>query len=173
MKKHLYKEANPELAYYFWYRQCGYQSFDDEVATALSEKLLGNSGGNLRKAREALFLSSLEMASRLGVSKRAYLKIEASDKLAVIKMSTLFKVADAMDCELVYAIRPKTRIRYSRAVWNRLLLEAEKSIMYQRGKGIQKQRALFGAAKRAFADPVFAQQSRFSQKRMRMLHGSE
>lgn len=64
--------------------------------------------GWLRALREALGLSLDDVGKTLGVGKshvRAFELAEAEDR---ITLGSLRRVADAMDCKLVYAIVPKT-----------------------------------------------------------------
>ena len=67
---------------------------------------LNVSGGWLRDIREALGISSIQFAKRLGISKQAYLKLEASEEKRTIELASLSRVAEAIGFRLVYAIVP-------------------------------------------------------------------
>ena len=79
------------------------------------------SGGWIKKAREASFLSVRELAKRLGITISDYTKFEKRENQGNISILTLRKFADAMDCELIYAFRPKSRKLFSSAIWSILL----------------------------------------------------
>ena len=79
------------------------------------------SKGWLRKARNGLFLSAKTVAEKLNVSRAAYAMYEESEISGSITLGTLAKAAEAMDCELVYAIRPKNRKTFSEIIWSKLL----------------------------------------------------
>ena len=62
--------------------------------------------GWLRDIRGALGISSVQFAKRLGISKQAYLKLEASEEKRTIELATLSRVAEAIGLRVVYAIVP-------------------------------------------------------------------
>jgi predicted DNA-binding mobile mystery protein A len=67
------------------------------------------SHGWLRAVREGLGLSLQEVAYKLGhVDKRRILEFEEGEANDRITLRSLRRVANAMDCELVYAIVPKS-----------------------------------------------------------------
>jgi predicted DNA-binding mobile mystery protein A len=67
------------------------------------------SQGWLRAVREALGLSLEEVAHKLGkVDRRRVLEFEEGEANDRITLRSLKRVADAMGCELVYAIVPKS-----------------------------------------------------------------
>jgi predicted DNA-binding mobile mystery protein A len=61
----------------------------------------------LKAVRTAIGLSAVEMAKRLGVVKWDVYKMEKSEEKASIQIGTLRRAAEAMGCELVYALVPK------------------------------------------------------------------
>jgi transcriptional regulator with XRE-family HTH domain len=77
--------------------------------------------GWLKKARNGLFLSAQSVADKMKVSRAAYSKYEECEELGSITLGTLAKAAEAMDCELVYAIRPKSKKLFSEIIWEKLL----------------------------------------------------
>lgn len=66
--------------------------------------------GWIRAVRDALGMSSTELAARMGVSQQVVSEIERSERHATAKLDTLSRAAAAMDCELVYAIVPRTSL---------------------------------------------------------------
>lgn len=83
-------------------------------------------GGWVRTIREALGMSQRDLAQRMGVSHAAVAKMESSEKARTAQLSTLQRAAEAMDCDVVYAIVPRTslddiRARRVAALTDRLL----------------------------------------------------
>jgi len=63
--------------------------------------------GYIRAIRDALQMSAADLAERLGVSQPAVIDLETNEKKGTIRLSSLRRSAEAMDCELVYAFVPK------------------------------------------------------------------
>jgi predicted DNA-binding mobile mystery protein A len=61
----------------------------------------------LRAIRQALGLSLDEVASNLETNRQSVLKFEKAEAMDRITLRSLKRVAEAMSCELVYAIVPK------------------------------------------------------------------
>lgn len=100
----------------------------------------------LRSTRNALMLSLETVAKKLNVSINTYSKMERNEGAMSIKLATLARAADAMDCELVYCIRPKTRQKFSRIVGERLFAEARKSRRVKLAAPDRQAEALVGTA---------------------------
>ena len=66
--------------------------------------------GWIRAVRDALGMSSTELAARMGVSQQAVSDIERSERHTTVRLGTLSRAADAMNCELVYALVPRTTL---------------------------------------------------------------
>ena len=65
------------------------------------------SRGWLREIREALGRTERQQAARLGISGSALHKSETSEADERISLGQLRKLADGLDCELVYALVPR------------------------------------------------------------------
>lgn len=63
--------------------------------------------GWMRAVREALSMTRAQLAARIGIKPQSLSDLEQSEAAETITLSSLRKVAAAMDCELVYAIVPK------------------------------------------------------------------
>ena len=63
--------------------------------------------GWIRAIRQALGVSSGELARRLGTSRQLPLQLEKGEAEDRITLKSLRAVAHALDCELVYALVPK------------------------------------------------------------------
>jgi predicted DNA-binding mobile mystery protein A len=57
--------------------------------------------------RRALGLTTRQMAKRLGVSQSSYADAESSEARETISLKQLRRIADALDCDLVYALVPR------------------------------------------------------------------
>lgn len=66
--------------------------------------------GWIKAIREALGMSGAQFAKRLGVSPQTANTLEKSEVSASIKLETLRKAAEALDCTLVYALVPNTSL---------------------------------------------------------------
>jgi predicted DNA-binding mobile mystery protein A len=64
--------------------------------------------GWLKEIREALGLTERQQAARLGVAGSTLHKSEQSEAEERITLAQLRKMADGLDCELVYALIPRT-----------------------------------------------------------------
>jgi predicted DNA-binding mobile mystery protein A len=63
--------------------------------------------GWIRAIREALGMTGEQLGRRLGVKQSAIIQLEQSEAKGSIELATLRRVADALDCTLVYAFVPK------------------------------------------------------------------
>ena len=64
--------------------------------------------GWIRAVRDALGMSGPELAARMGVSQSTVSDLEASEAADRIQLSTLRRAADALGCDLVYVLVPRT-----------------------------------------------------------------
>ena len=62
--------------------------------------------GWIKAIREALGMSTVQLAKRLGVRQPSVVAIEQSEAKGTIELATLRRVAEALDCTLVYALVP-------------------------------------------------------------------
>jgi predicted DNA-binding mobile mystery protein A len=63
--------------------------------------------GWLRAMREAIGVSAAEIARKLGTSRQLPLQLEKWEAEDRITLKSLRRMADALDCDLVYAIVPR------------------------------------------------------------------
>jgi len=64
--------------------------------------------GWIRAIRDALGMSGSELAGRMGISPKTIHDIESSEVAETIKLETLRRAADALECDLVYVLVPRT-----------------------------------------------------------------
>jgi len=63
--------------------------------------------GWIRAIRDGLGMSATYLASRLGVATSTVTRLESSEADETISLSTLRRAAEALDCELCYALVPR------------------------------------------------------------------
>ena len=63
--------------------------------------------GWIRALREALGMSSKDLAARMGVTESTVVRIEANERFDSVQLRTLRRAADALGCDLVYALVPR------------------------------------------------------------------
>jgi predicted DNA-binding mobile mystery protein A len=62
--------------------------------------------GWIKAIREALGMSTAQLAKRLGVKQPSVVALEQSEAKGTIELATLRRAAEALDCTLVYALAP-------------------------------------------------------------------
>lgn len=69
------------------------------------------STGWIRYVRRALSMTATQLAQRLGVVQSSVSRMEKGERAESITLKSLRKVADSMDCDLVYALVPRRPIK--------------------------------------------------------------
>jgi len=92
--------------------------------------------GWIKAIREALGMSSAQLAKRLRVKQPSVIALEQSEAKGTIELATLRRVAAALDCTLVYALAPnrplETMVRdRARAFARRRLEPVEHSMLLE------------------------------------------
>jgi predicted DNA-binding mobile mystery protein A len=64
------------------------------------------SKGWIRAIRDALGMTSVQLAQRLGVSQPRIIELEKSEASGTVTLNTLQRAAEALGCRLVYALVP-------------------------------------------------------------------
>lgn len=80
--------------------------------------------GWLKALREALGMTTTQLAQRLGVVQSRVVAIEQAETRGTITLNSLEKAAQALDCRLVYALVPRHSLEET--VENRALRVAKK-----------------------------------------------
>ena len=75
-------------------------------SSALISTLQRPPRGWIRAIREALGMTTTQLAKRLGVSQPAVVSLERSEALGHVRLDTLQRAAAALDCTLVYTLVP-------------------------------------------------------------------
>ena len=110
------------------------------------------------------------MGKRLRITTSSFSRLEKNDLVGNIKLSSLAKAANAMDCELIYFFRLKSHRSYADEIWNILLPKASQNGMFRAARGDRKQRALYGSVKREMARPAVARAQGWSARRLKMFY---
>ncbi len=74
--------------------------------------------GWIREIRSALQLTTTQLAKRLGVSQSVLSNLEKSERERTIRLNSLDRVAEALECEVHYVLIPKESLQktlYDRA----------------------------------------------------------
>ena len=77
------------------------------LQTVSAEVFARPQAGWLHAVRDALGMSTRDLASRLGVTSMAISKLEASERACAIGLDTLTRADDALGCDVVYALVPR------------------------------------------------------------------
>ena len=121
-------EKELRMAYIIWHKYYNFNYVDDEMHPYLNTDIKAASENKskawLEKTRKALFLSAQSVADALSITRPAYSQLELSEKNGTITLESLTKAAEAMNCELVYAIRPINKKLHSHQIWKKLLTKA-------------------------------------------------
>jgi predicted DNA-binding mobile mystery protein A len=70
--------------------------------------------GWVRAIREALGMTTTHLARRLGTSRQAISELERREVRGTVTLDALRRAADALECDLVYALVPRTDLRAMR-----------------------------------------------------------
>ncbi len=117
------------------------------------------SKGWIRAIRQALGVSSGELARRLGTSRQLPLQLEKSEAEDRITLKSLRAVANALDCDLVYALVPRA------PSLDELLENRARSEARQRVLGVEHSMALENQAVGNLDEAVEAEARRVAKKR--------
>jgi predicted DNA-binding mobile mystery protein A len=84
--------------------------------------------GWIRAIRQALGVSSGDLARRLGTSRQLPLQLEKGEAADSITLRSLRSVANALDCDLVYALVPRAD-SMEKLIEDRVRAEARKRVL--------------------------------------------
>ena len=107
--------------------------------------IVPNGSSWIHTVREAIGMTALQLATRLGVTQPRITKMESNEEN--LKLSTMKKVAEALDCEFVYYFKPKST--FQDIVQNQAKRKAEEILldvninMALENQGITTQEAIY------------------------------
>jgi predicted DNA-binding mobile mystery protein A len=81
--------------------------FHDHNILAFTER---PTRGWVRAIRDALGMSSRQLAARMDISQPAVAQLERSEADGVVQLDTLRRAADALECDLVYVLVPRASL---------------------------------------------------------------
>ncbi len=88
-------------------RQRARQRLDERLAALKpEERFRAPPKGWVRAIRDALGMTGVQLAARLGVRPQSVETLEQSEENGTIQLKTLRRAAEALDCTLVYALVP-------------------------------------------------------------------
>jgi len=64
-------------------------------------------GGWIAAIREGLGMSVQEFGQRMGITRASAAKLEANERRRTLQLHTLQRAAEALDCDLIYALVPR------------------------------------------------------------------
>jgi predicted DNA-binding mobile mystery protein A len=99
--------------------------------------------GWIKAIREALGMSTAQLAERLGIKQPTLVVLEQSETKGTIELATLRRVAEALDCTLIYALVPNRPLESTvrdraRAFMNRRREPVEHSMLLEDQKVPEK-----------------------------------
>lgn len=143
-------EDDLQKSYFFWRRYYKFADTDKELDPFLSADIGPSRQAEpwLHRVRDALFLSRRIVAQRMGTTVANLASLEKSEQNQSITLQKLHEVAEAMGCELVYAIRPKARMRFSEIIWQQLWPQATQNWWVQTSRAHHQRLRRLGAVSR-------------------------
>ena len=95
----------------YWDKKLIREQLDSKLSTLKGFTAQGlKSIGWIKTIREALGMTSTNLASRVGVNQSRIIHMEKAESDGNIKISTMEKVADALDMDFVYGFVPRTSL---------------------------------------------------------------
>ncbi len=83
-------------------------------------------GGWIRAIRQALGMTTSQLAARLRVTRQAVLDLERREAEGSVTLSALRRAANAMECDLLYAVVPRQPVKD--ILWSRARAVAAKRL---------------------------------------------
>lgn len=124
-----------------------------------ARKVSRPSKGWIRAIRQALGVSSGELARRLGTSRQLPLQLEKGEAEDRITLKSLRAIANALDCDLVYALVPRAA-SLGELIENRARAEAKQRVL-----GVEHSMALENQAVGNLDEAIEAEAIRVARKR--------
>lgn len=89
--------------------------------------------GWIKAIRDSLGMSAKQLGVRLGITQPSVAALEKSEVKGTIELQTLRRVAEAMDCTVIYALVPNKRLETmvrdrARLTWSRMRTPIEHSM---------------------------------------------
>jgi predicted DNA-binding mobile mystery protein A len=144
------------------FRQLRVRQLDRAVAPWQAAKTLRRPRkGWIRAVREAIGVSSTELALRMGTSRQLGLQQEKAEAEDRITLKSLREFAQALDCELVYGLVPRSG-SFAGAISLRDHAKAKANVL-----GVEHSMALENQASGHLKQAIDAEATRLASKRRR------
>lgn len=114
-------EHDRYLAFLYWQKNYSHTNADKRIEPFINLNISEQPTNWLKTVREALQISAQTVADKMNLTRSGYSYLEKNEEAGSISLQNLKKAAEAMDCELIYAIRPKNRKLFSLQIWQRIL----------------------------------------------------
>ncbi len=118
----------------------------------------------IRSVRESLFLSAVSLSQKMDLKRTGFQCIEKSEAVGTISLNSLRKAAEAMDCELVYAIIPKDKVTPAEKIWEVLYPLACRTKFVPNVNRSQRMYGIASAARMLMEDQGLRQQQGWSTR---------
>ncbi len=157
-------EKDFRIAYALWLSYYAHHGADEDIEPFLSEDLHPIGFGQFGRARKALLRTTTYVAKRLGITRQSYAELEKSERTGKISIEKLQSAACALDCELLYALRPKQCVLYSKVIFDAMMPFAVEDAWTLTRPKMDKSKALFGFAKRMLRSAKFRRQLDWNER---------
>lgn len=154
-----------QKAYQHWLRYYPEQSAEIEFEQHKPLNFQNSKDGLLKKARQALQLSSTHMAEEMKISRSAYCQLEKLEAEGRITLNKLVQAAEAMDCEVVCVLRPKSKVRFSQLIWKKLLPKVIHHPILAKRETHRRAVTLAALVRDQFHDPKTRQELNWTERR--------
>ncbi|MEZ0390705.1 MAG: helix-turn-helix domain-containing protein [Pseudobdellovibrionaceae bacterium] len=148
-------EREVKKAYWIWRQLQARANLDERVEPFLTIPSQNLISDWLRTIRESKEISISQAAKKAEVHKATYAALEKSETAKKISLQTLEKMAEALGCELVYGIRPKSQMPLSLQMWRQILPYALQSYQKRMRSSQIKPMVLARIANQLMEDPKF------------------
>lgn len=91
-------------------RQLARRRLDERLARTRHVDLTPPHAGWLRAIRDALGMPAHHLADKLGLTTNAVFAMERSEQAGTIRLDTLRRAAHALECDVVYALVPRSSL---------------------------------------------------------------
>jgi predicted DNA-binding mobile mystery protein A len=82
------------------------RSLDERLVAGLSVSPAPKSGW-IRAIRTALGMTQQQLANRMGITAQSAFRLEGNERDGTIRLDSLRRAADALDCDVVYLLVPR------------------------------------------------------------------
>lgn len=158
------EKTNYSAYIYWWHFYWRHKNYDHELKSILAVDFPSQKNG-LRFCRKGLMLSSNELARRLRISTSAYSRIERDFEFGKVTLAKAKQVAEVMDCELIYAVRPKKRIPFSEMIWSALAKVGRTRWSFQRCPPNARDRRLASIGRNLQETASFRSQQKWTKRK--------